>query len=239
VAALATLGAFPTAARAQQGRFVISAGGGLAFGSLSWPRTATWTVNQEDARLDASQEAGSGGALEGSLSFRIVPRVGIRATYAQSSRDGSATVQARIPHPFFFGQPRAVTGEVSGLQYEEKDAHFDVEIWPVIGRFEVVVFAGAALVKVDADLVDRVEYSDEYPFDEATYRSATTSRVSSDGTIGWSAGIGVVYTLAPHWGLSARARYRRASVDLAGSDGSTTALDAGGWRAVGLLRFGF
>jgi len=239
VAALLAPAVFPATARAQQGRFVISAGGGLAFGSLSWQRSATWPVYQEDAELDASQDAGSGGVFEGALSFRIAPRFGIRASYTQSSRDASATVDARIPHPFFFGRPRTVTGEVGGLQYKEKDAHFDVELWPVTGRFEVVVFGGVALVSVDADLVDQVEYTEAYPFDEATYRSATTSRTSSDGKVGWSAGAGVVYTLAPHWGLSAQARYTKASVELAGSDGTTTTFDAGGWRAVGLVRFGF
>jgi len=238
-AALVALAAFPAAARAQQGRFVISAGGGLAFGSLGWQRAATWDVYQETARLDAEQDAASGGAFEGSLSFRIVPRVGVRATYAQSSRDGGATVRAEIPHPFFFDRTRAVTGELGGLEYKERDSYLDVELWPLTGRFEVVVFGGVAFVGVDADLVDRIEYSEEYPFDEATYRSAVTSSASSDGTVGWSAGAGVVYTLASHWGLSAQARYTKASVELSGADGTTTELDAGGWRAVGLVRFGF
>jgi len=87
--------------------------------------------------------------------------------------------------------------------------------------------------------VDRVEYDEEYPYDAVTFRSATTKGSGAESAVGWSAGAAAVYTLAPRWGLCAQARYTKASVTLSTPDGGSTDVDADGWRAVALLRFGF
>ena len=58
-------------------------------------------------------------------------------------------------------------------------------------------------------------------------------------TVGWSAGATAVYTLAARWGLAAQARHTKARVALSTPEGGSSDVDAGRWRAVGLLRFGF
>jgi hypothetical protein len=232
--------AVPASSRGQDRRFVVSAGGGLTFGTLSWTHAATWPVYQETARVESSHEAGSGPAFEGAISYRIIPRVGVRAGYGWSRRDVSADLHAEIPHPFFFETPRTIDASLTGLNYAESEAYLDVELWPVTGgRLQVAVFGGVALVSVDADLVDQVEYDEAYPFDEVTYRSATTASASSDTAVGWSAGAAAVYTLAPRWGLAAQLRYTSASVELTRPGNETTPIDAGGFRALAELRFGF
>jgi hypothetical protein len=218
---------------------VISAGGGLSAGTITWTRSTAWPVYQESAELVADQEAGTGPALELGLGYRLFSRVGVRAAYALLRRDTSATVRADIPHPFFFETPRGLEATLEGLEYEERAAHLDLEVWPVTGRFELGLFGGVAFVSVEADLVDRVEYDEEYPYDAVTFRAATTSRSGSESAVGWSAGAVAVFTLAPRWGLAVQARYTKAKVDLSTAGGAASPVDAGGWRALGLLRFGF
>jgi hypothetical protein len=232
--------AVPASSRGQDRRFVVSAGGGLTVGTQSWTHAATWPVYQETARIESSHEAGSGPALEGAISYRIVPRVGVRAAYGWTRRDASADLHAEIPHPFFFQTPRTIDASLTGLDYTESNAYLDVELWPVTGgRLQVELFGGVALVSVDADLVDRVEYDEAYPFDEVTYRTATVSSASSDTAVGWSAGAAAVYTLASRWGLAAQLRYTSASVELTSPGSEATSIDAGGFRALAELRFGF
>ena len=155
--------------------FFVSLGGGAAVGSLGWTSSATWTEYAETARVDASYEAGSGPALEAGLGYRVSRRVGLAVSFGWARRDADARVEASLPHPLYLDRPRSVQGQANGLQYRELASHLDLLLVPLAGRLEVALFGGPCLLRVDADQVVRVEFDEEYPYDEATFRSAVTS----------------------------------------------------------------
>jgi hypothetical protein len=220
-------------------RFWLSAGGGAAVGTLHWTAISTWEVYQETAELEADYEAGVGPAFEAALGVRVLPRFGVRAAFGWSRRDTGARVGSRIPHPFHFERPRPLEAEVSGLEYRELASYFDVEWRPLVGRIELAVFGGVCLVRVEGDLVERVEYDEEYPFDEVTFRAAVTGRARSDAGVGWSAGAAVSHALGSRLSLAVEARYSRARVELALPGGEPVPVDAGGIKVIAALRVGF
>ncbi len=239
VLALAVAALAPRAVGADDHRFRIGVGGGLALSSLGWSATSTWEVTQETAELTADYDSGTGPAVEAMIGVRVTPRFGFRAAFGWSRRDTDATIAASIPHPFFFDQPRTVSGEVSGLEYSQLSSHLDVEWRPLVGRVVLAVFGGVCLVRVEADFVERVEFDEQYPYDEATFRAVVTQRERSDAGVGWSAGASVSHALGRRMAIALEARYTRVRVELALLGGAGAPLDAGGLQLIAALSVGF
>jgi hypothetical protein len=163
----------------------------------------------------------------------------VRAAFGWSRRDTGARVEARIPHPFHFERPRSLGTEVSGLEYRELASYLDVEWRPLVGRIELAVFGGVCLVRVEGDLVERVEYDEEYPYDEVAFGAAVSGRARSDAGVGWSMGAAVSHGLGSRLGLAVEARYSRARIELALTGGEPAPVDAGGLKVIVTLRLGF
>jgi len=219
--------------------FWISVGGGLVAAPSGWSSSAAWTLHAETARLEAGHEGDAGPALEAALGFRFTRRLGIATALTWSRREEAAAVDALLPHPFHLDRPRPVAGTVEGLLHREVSAHLDLEVRPVTGRVEVILFAGASLVRVEADLVESVEATEEYPYDEAAFRSATTASRRSDPALGWNAGAAVAWAVAARLDLGAEARYVGAEAETDQPGGGTARLDAGGLAGTVFVRLRF
>ena len=227
------------AATADERRIWVSVGGGATVDTLGWSGAASWEEYAETAELEADYEAGPGPVLEAAAGVRLSPRFGLRAAFVWSRRDTEAAVRARIPHPLYFDRFREATGEASGLEYREWASHLDLEWRPRVGSLEVAVFGGLALVRIETDVVERVEFDDGYPFDSVTFRSVATGSVRSDAGIGWSAGAAVSRALGSRMGLSLQARYTRARLDLLLEENQTIPVDAGGLQVTAALQVRF
>jgi hypothetical protein len=233
------LALLPATAAADDARRVwLSLGGGAALGTIGWTGISSWEEYRETAELEADYEAGPGPALEAAVGVRVAPRFGLRAAFGWSSRDVDATVRAGIPHPLYFDRPRELSDQVTGLAYRQWAGHLDLEWRPVIGKLEVTLFGGVCLARIEADLVDRVEVDDEYPFDTVSLSSAVTRRVRSDPGTGWSAGAAVAHALGSRLSLGVQLRYTRVPLDLALDKGRTSSVEAGGLQLTAMLRVG-
>lgn len=237
--ALAVAVLAPRPADAADHRFHIGVGGGITLGSIGWSATSTWEVAQETAELTADYDSGIGPAFEGLLGVRFTPRFGFRATFGWSRRDTEATLTGSLPHPFFFDRPRTVSGQVSGLEYTQLASNLDLEWRPLVGRVSVAVFGGVALVRVEADFVERIEFDEQYPYDEATFRNAVTQGSRSDAVVGWSAGASVSHALGSRVTIGLEARYTRANLELVLPGGAVAPINAGGLQLIAGLGVGF
>jgi hypothetical protein len=56
--------------------------------------------------------------------------------------------------------------------------------------------------------------TEEYPYDEAAFRSATTASRRSDSALGWKAGAAVAWSVASRLDLGAEARYVGAEAEI-------------------------
>jgi len=219
--------------------FWVSLGGGLVTAPAGWSSTSTWELYAETARLEATYEGGAGPALEAALGLRFARRLGIAAALTWSRREETASVEALLPHPFYLDRARSVAGTAEGLEHREAAAHLDLEVRPVTGRVELALFAGVSLVRVEADLVESVEATEEYPYDEAAFRSATSVSRRSDPTLGWNAGAAVAWAVASRLHVGVEARWVRAGAELEQPGGGTARLDAGGLHGALFVRLRF
>jgi len=222
-----------------QSRFTVAVAGGAALVPAKWTSSASWPAWAETAQLESRQETASGSVFAGALGFRVSRHLGVVLAVSRSTRDAKAALEATIPNPLFLDRPRAVNHELSGLSYRELATDLDLEWRTLAGPLELALFAGPCLAKVETDAVQAVQVDEAYPYDEPTFRSADTARVTSDSAFGWNAGGSAAWLLARHLDLGVEARYSRTSVELKPAEGDAFTLESGGLQLTARLRLRF
>jgi hypothetical protein len=159
--------------------------------------------------------------------------VGVDVSFFSKTIGGS--VSAQIAHPFFFNRPRTVSGDASGVTREETAAHLQLRwMMPLRSRWQLSIAGGPSWFIVGQDLVSAVAVTEAYPYDTATFASATTAH-RSGSRLGFNFAADVSYGLRPHVGVGLGVMFSRASIPL----DDTLTVDAGGARVAGGLRFRF
>jgi hypothetical protein len=194
-------------------KVVVHAEGGLGLPGPKLSYETTVPDNAEDALYTVELSRPASPALDvgawGHLTSRI--GVGVSVTVRQQTADG--TVTGESPHPFFFDQPRAITGDVSSIDTRETAVHIEIVAPLRLGGLDISVFGGPSIINVRHSVLDTVAYADDYPYDTATFTSATTVPVQELG-FGYNVGAEAGKMLTPAIGLGARVRYIGGSADL-------------------------
>lgn len=219
-------------------RVRILAGAAFDVSSIGFSQSRDFQQYAETGHLESQYSAKSGVGGELGLHFRFAKHFGVMLSGSSVSRDSSVSVSASVPHPFFLNQPRSASGEKSGLGYKETAVRLDLVYAFRSGPVEIFLFAGPALVKVEADLVSNVAYHDVYPYDEVSISTINVAKVS-DNPVGFSGGGGLDWRISTHFGLGAAGRFTSATAKLAPSDGPTIDVDAGGFQATAGIRVFF
>ncbi|HZT75222.1 MAG TPA: outer membrane beta-barrel protein [Vicinamibacterales bacterium] len=166
---------------------------------------------------------------------RVWRRLSLGLEVGRVSRSADADISAQVPHPFLFNTPRSVSGSASGIDRAELAVHI-IAAWvaPLSDRWQLSVGGGPSWISVDQSVVSDITVSQTYPYDTATFASATTQQVSK-GRAGFNVGAEAAYLFRPHAGLAVGARYAHAHVPLT----STASTDAGGAHVTAGLRLRF
>jgi len=190
----------------------------------------TFPLNVEDASLDADYRVDRSPSWDGQVGIRLWRGLGVAVGVSYFEDEAGARVQASLPHPFFFNRDRSIAGDASSLTRSELAIHVPVE-WtlPLSGRLDLTVSGGPSVVRVKQRLVQGVEFSETFPFDQATYTGVTTD-VSRDTGVGFNLGGEGRVRLTAHLVGVFGARFSRGRVDLRAADRRTVDLDAGGLR---------
>jgi hypothetical protein len=233
---LLLLGLLPGPARAET-RTTLSLSGLYVLGSSSFRESRSFTQFAEPGRIDAAYKADPGPGIEGAVRQMLGRRFGLAVALGYLKRNESVAFSAALPHPFYFGRPRPASGTRNGLSYRETAAHLDLVYVPVSGKqLEASLFAGVSLIKVRADLIDHIEYTQTYPYDVVTAVSAPSVPVL-DNPFGFNLGASLDGRLSQHIALGAHGRFSRAKARLHPSPGNTLGLDAGGFQLGAGIRF--
>jgi hypothetical protein len=124
----------------------------------------------------------------------------------------TAAVSAALPHPFYFNQPRTVTGAFDADR-TETDVHVQVNLALLTTRrLQVVVGGGPSIFVVKQALLDTLRYDSSYPFDTATFTGASTA-VRTEKGYGGHVELDVLAPLSRHVALQALGRWSRGTVD--------------------------
>ena len=229
----------PAAAQDSPGRVVVTVNGGGQSAGPGLSDRFEFEQNVETATVDVQYPAKPTILGDGSLGFRLWKNLGVGVAVSYATGDGTAEVDAQIPHPFQFDQPRAVTGEQDGVTRTETGVHVQLQYTiPMSPRVLLVLSGGPSRLTVEQEVVTDVLYDDEFPFDTATFRSATTRRSKASVT-GFHAGGDLHWMLTRHLGLGAMVRVIRGSVELTTVNDRRISVRAGGVQAGGGIRIRF
>ena len=235
---LLVLGHEPASAQPDwDGRVRLGVNAGAQLGSDELAQSFVIDKNAEAAAIGVTTGKSAFPVYDASLTVRLAQSLGVSVALSYLSGRASGDVTADLPHPFYFDQARTVTGTTS-LERSEFVTHTNLAVLAAWSRVELILSGGASFFAVDQDVVSDVAYDEEYPYDSATFSSATVSRVS-ESKVGYNVTADVAWKLGRRWGVGGMIRFSRARIPLAVSGVDLGTLDAGGVQAAGGLRFAF
>jgi hypothetical protein len=220
-------------------RVTLSVSGGVQAAASDVSDQINVLRHVETETIDVTYPGNPGVLFDVGGRVRFWKQLGVGLAIGHVAGEGTADVAARIPHPFFFNQPRAVAGKQAGMAHEETALHLQVQYTvPASKRVRIVVGAGPSRIRLTQDVVTEVDVVETYPYDTATFSSAAT-RASTASVNGFNGGIDVSWFMTRGFGLGGLVRYTRAAADLEVSSGHTVAAKAGGAQAAAGVRFAF
>lgn len=227
------------AAGVWKGRGYIEVDGGAQASSSDFSSTVPFTLHGEDATFDATYTIKTGAIFAGRAGVRIWKNLAAGVGVTFFSKSGEAQIKGRLPHPFFFSKFREVTGTASGLTREEIAVSPEVS-WLVVlsKKMDMMLFAGPAFFTLKQNLATKLQFTEVYPFDTATFTGVESNTVSQS-VVGFTAGADVSYLFSKSFGIGGTIRFARASAQLSPAGGPKASINPGGVQAgVGLrLRF--
>ncbi len=232
-----TSGAFAQQAALRDRGFIV-VNGGYQVASHDLETSSTFRVNLEDAQLTTDYEVKGGPTFDVAGGIGVWRRLVVGAGLTRFSRSTPSTLSGSVPHPFFFNQPRAVTGDVTGLTHDELAVHVQARITaPVGSRLQIAAFGGPSWFQVTQGIVTSFTWNESYPFDSASFASAVTERAKGS-QLGFNAGADVAFYFTRRMGVGGGMQYSSATVELEGA-GSAQEAKAGGVNVGGGLRVRF
>jgi hypothetical protein len=231
------LAAIPAAAQPLP-RFTISVNGGYQPSSTSFDDRFTFDLNRETASVDTDYSVDAGPLFDAGVGFRIWKGLGAGIAISRFSVDSAGQAEATLPHPLFFQRNRQISGETTGITREETGIHIQAQYHlPPFGRVYVTLAGGPSVLDIQQSIVTDVNYTEEFPYDTATYVGVDSQRVSGTAT-GFNAGADVRWMFTRNVGVGGLVRYTRATVDLTRNNRTVT-VDAGGMQVGGGVRLAF
>ncbi len=216
----------------------VSVNGLFQVTSNDFDDSATIRVNVENGRFDTDYDVGGGFAFD--VSGGVVvwqQRLAVGVGLTRFSTSTPTTINAQIPHPFFFNQARSVTGEFEGDR-SELAVHIQARwLAPVNDKFLVTIFGGPSFFQVEQTIVNDIDYTESYPFDTATFTGAITD-TQSESKMGFNVGGDFAYYFSNQVGVGGLVQYSGATVEMTVPSG-TMDVKAGGLQVGGGLRLRF
>jgi hypothetical protein len=226
-------------AQAWPERFYVAFNGGVQTTSNAFDDRFEFEEYLETATVDVEYENASGPFFDGGFGVRLWKSLGAGVAFSFFTKENPAAIDARIPHPFFDARPREVTGEATGLTRTDAVVHLQaMAMLDPSGPLRLVLFGGPSFFRVEQDLVTGVRYSEEYPFDTATFTSADVDTVDGSA-VGFNVGADVIWMLHDKVGIGGLVRFTRASIDLDAPENRAIGIDAGGFQGGGGIRIVF
>jgi hypothetical protein len=239
VVAAAMLSASPAAAQTWSERVLISVNGAYQPTKNDFSDRFEFQKNLETGTTDVDYPVKGGFVFDAGASFRFWKNLAAGVSVSSFTRDDIASTTSSIPHPFFFQQPRTVTGDATGVKRTETAVHVQaVYLVNPGGKLRMAFSGGPTFFTLEQDLVTEVTVTETYPYDTAAFASADKRR-ESGSTVTFNVGADVMWMLSRNVGVGGLVRFSPASVDLDAPNNRTISVDAGGVYAGGGLRLLF
>ncbi len=224
--------------RTQDSRGFVTVSGGYQVSSTDFSGSVIFPVNAEAVTATSDYVIDAGPFFDISGGVRVWRNLVVGGGVSQFTQDGEAAVAAGVPHPFFFGQDRPVSGTAIATR-KETAVHIQAQwVIPVSDAVDVAVFGGPTFFTVEQDFVSGIDFTDVFPFETATFVSAPVEQ-QSGSAVGFHVGADVAVYVTRYVGVGGLVRWSRATVDFLSSDGDTMSVETGGVHVGGGLRLRF
>lgn len=236
----ANAGEAPRGMAPHAARGFVSINGAYEGTSTGFSSTTTFVQNAEVGTVSTSYGGGHPPVIDIGGTGRIWHALGLSVAGTWSIEKTDSAVSAEVPHPFMFNTPRSVEGVAAGLKRREIAFHLDPAVLLPIGdRLQLAVFGGPSYFRVRQGLVTEVTVTDVYPYDTATFASATSTDATKSH-VGYNAGFDLAVDISRTVGVGVLARYSRATLTFDAPEGGTAVESrAGGLQVGGGLRVRF
>ena len=153
-------------------------------------------------------------------------------------RKPHVTVEAHVPHPFYFDKLRTGTFETEGLSAHEAAIHIPVMWTGQYGALSVMLYGGPTIFRVSQSVVTDLELDEQYPYDAVKIVGVKTDE--RKGTLfGYHAGADVSYFFSRTIGVGGGVRYSHANLQFDNDDSAAVNGTAGAATAAAGLRVKF
>jgi hypothetical protein len=171
----------------------VSVNGMYQINSNDFQDTATFRENAEDGQFSTDYDVKGGPAFDIAGGATLWRQLGLGVGVSYFSRSTGASLNASVPHPFFFDLARSVNGTVADLSRKELGVHVQARgIFPVTPRLLVMVFGGPSFFQVTQGVATDFTYLDSYPYDSASFETAVTTTAKKN-KVGFNAGGDVAF----------------------------------------------
>src|SRR5688572_21135258 len=151
-------------------RVYISVNGAFQTAGKDFGETVTFVENAENGTFTTDYTVDSGPALNISAGVSLWRNIGAGVGVTRFSKSSPSSLEASVPHPFFFNRARSVTGDIGGLQREELAVHIQARAsFTPSPKIQGVVFGGPSFFSVKQDIVNDFEITESYPYDTAEF----------------------------------------------------------------------
>lgn len=192
---------------------------------------------QENEHISTAYPGSSGLFVSFDAHYRIWKQMTVGVGVSAFSHTGDASVNARVPHPFFDNQFRAIDGTASTKRQETSVYPTVGWLVPMASHVQLALSAGPSIMSVTQQFVTAVRFSETYPYDTALFTSADVAE-SSHTAVGVYVGADVAWMFSKNVGVGGIVQFTRATVKEKVGDRSVS-IDAGGVQAGGGVRFVF
>ena len=235
---------------ADEQRVTVGFSGGIQFVKDALKNEVDFELWQETGTFEASYNITKDSAFDGSFAFLLYKRMGLGFNVSHFSKTIAATIDADVPHPFFFSFPRKATGVANNILRRESAIHIQSQYWHTIGdKFLLRGFIGPTIFSVRQDLVSTIQ-TKERGYDYNTVDIIGHNTLASGGTeLGFNIGFDMSYFVFDHIALAGILRYSRGTSSVEDqatlrhlsrfSGQGQPPLELGGTHLAAGLRFGF
>jgi len=194
-------------------RAYLSINGGAQITRTDFLTSLSFPLYGEEAAVEGRHDVPAGPLIDVGAGVRLVGGLAVGAAVTRYQQRGSATIDARLPHPLLPDQPRSLVETVVDLDRVETTVHAYVAwLVPAGDHLTVAVFGGATFFRVEQDFISALELDEAYPFDEVALGNALTAQ-ADESTTGFNVGTDVMYRVKGRIGVGGVARYSRGTLD--------------------------
>ena len=191
---LAATGASAQTTPPSERRVIIGTSLGVQFVKDAFQNTIDYELFQEAGEFGASYNITTDTAVDAGAAVRLWKRLGVGVEVSHFYKRTSAAIEAKVPHPFFFGFSRTATGVAGRVTRRELALHMQAQYWYLFKDAVLVRgFFGPTYFDVSHDLVttiDTVEVG--FPFEEVALAGFGAEKLSRSA-LGFNLGFDVSY----------------------------------------------